>query len=101
MNEIATSTGREIRYVQIPPEQFNSALAEQGLPPDLTWLLDYLFATVLDGRNANVTDGVPRALGRPPRDFSDYVRDAAATGIWNAPSTTINVDLAPAGSTAG
>ena len=46
--------------------------------------LDYLFATVLDGRNAYLTDGVQRALGRPPRDFSDYARAAAATGVWSA-----------------
>jgi hypothetical protein len=39
---------------------------------------------VLDGRNASVTDGVTRALGRAPRDFSQYVRDTAATGVWNA-----------------
>jgi uncharacterized protein YbjT (DUF2867 family) len=25
---------------------------------------------------------VPGALGRPPRDFSNYVRQMAATGIW-------------------
>jgi hypothetical protein len=25
---------------------------------------------------------VQRALGRPPRDFSDNARDTAATGIW-------------------
>jgi hypothetical protein len=31
-----------------------------------------------------VTDGVRRALGRDPQDFSDYARDAAASGIWNA-----------------
>ena len=29
-----------------------------------------LFTDVLDGRNANVTDGVERALGRPARDFA-------------------------------
>jgi hypothetical protein len=34
-----------------------------------------------------LADGVQRALGREPRDFSDYVRDAAATGVWN-PSAT-------------
>jgi hypothetical protein len=27
------------------------------------------------------------ALGRAPRDFSAYVRDAAATGIWNSGPT--------------
>ncbi|MFE4977839.1 NmrA family transcriptional regulator, partial [Kitasatospora sp. NPDC056651] len=29
-------------------------------------------------------DGVRRALGREPRDFADYARAAAATGVWNA-----------------
>ncbi|HEY8480667.1 MAG TPA: NmrA family transcriptional regulator, partial [Spirillospora sp.] len=38
---------------------------------------------VLDGRNAYVCDGVRQALGRPARDFTDYARDAAATGVWN------------------
>jgi len=33
-----------------------------------------------------ITDGVQRALGRPPRDFADYARDAAATGVWNLES---------------
>jgi len=43
----------------------------------------YLFTTVLDGRNTPIADGVQRALGRAPRDFSDYVRRTAATGVWN------------------
>jgi len=37
---------------------------------------------VLDGRNAHLTDGVQRALGRQPRDFGDSARAAAATGVW-------------------
>ena len=48
----------------------------------VTWnRMSYLFAEVRDGRNASVADGVTRALGRPPRDFADYVRE---TGAWNA-----------------
>ena len=43
----------------------------------------YLFTEVLDGRNAHLTDGVRRALGREPSDFSDYARKAAATGVWD------------------
>jgi hypothetical protein len=45
-------------------------------------MLDYLFSTVLDGRNAHLTDGIQRALGRPPRDFADYARTTAVTGAW-------------------
>lgn len=42
------------------------------------------FTDVLDGRNAHVADGVRQALGREPRDFADYARMAAATGVWDA-----------------
>jgi len=45
-------------------------------------LIKYLFTEVLDGRNAHLTDGVQRALGRAPRDFTEYARRAAASGAW-------------------
>jgi len=57
-----------------------------GVPADYAALVHYLFTTVLDGRNAHVTDGVERALGRRPRDFADYVRDAVGSGIWEVRS---------------
>ena len=84
--EIAEATGREIRYVQVAPEAYAAALAEQGVPAEYVWLLNYLFTTVLDGRNASLADGVQRALGREPRDFADYARETAATGVWNVPA---------------
>jgi hypothetical protein len=46
-------------------------------------LLTYLFSEIFDGRNAHLADGVQRALGRQPRDFRDYARDAAARGVWD------------------
>jgi hypothetical protein len=30
----------------------------------------------------DAADGVQRALGRAPRDFTDYARRTAATGVW-------------------
>jgi uncharacterized protein YbjT (DUF2867 family) len=80
--EISRASGREIKYQQVPHDGFVAGVAESGAPEDVVWMLDYLFATVLDGRNAHLTDGVQRALGRPPRDFADFARDAAATGAW-------------------
>jgi len=52
------------------------------LPKDFIWLVTYLFTEVLDGRNESIKDGVQQALGRKPTDFSEYVRKAAATGVW-------------------
>ncbi len=86
VSEIADATGREIQYIQIPPEAFTAGVAEMGLPEDIAWLLNYLFATVLDGRNATLEDGVQKALGREPRDFADFCRTAAASGLWSVSS---------------
>jgi uncharacterized protein YbjT (DUF2867 family) len=83
VQEIAKATGREIRYVPISIEEFAAAAGEQGVPGEVIDLLRYLFSEVLDGRNAHLADGVQRALGREPRDFADYGRDAAASGVWN------------------
>ena len=83
VNEIGRATGREIRYVPVSVEDYAAAAAEQGVPGDVIELLAYLFSEVLDGRNAHLADGVQRALGREPRDFSDYARDTAASGVWD------------------
>lgn len=80
--DLSRAIGREIAYVDVPHEGFVSEVANSGAPKDVVWMLDYLFSTVLDGRNASLTDGVQRALGRPPKDFADYARDVAATGVW-------------------
>ncbi len=88
VDEIAGATGRTIRYVQIPHEAFAAGVAETGLPKDIAWLLDYLFSTVLDGRNAHLGDGVRRALGREPRDFAEFAGLTAAAGVWDVPVLT-------------
>jgi uncharacterized protein YbjT (DUF2867 family) len=83
VDEISQATGRAIQYIEIPHEAFAAGIAEAGLPEDIVWLLNYLFATVLDGRNASLGDGVQKALGREPRDFADFCRAAATSGVWN------------------
>jgi len=81
--EVAKASGRPVRFVSIPMDDFASAVTEAGETDDVVWLLRYLFTEVMDGRNASLTDGVQQALGREPRDFADYARDAAATGVWS------------------
>lgn len=80
--EIAEATGRNIRLATISPGEFSAMLASEGVPSDMIALLMMLFTEVLDGRNAYLTDGVKRALGREPKDFLAYARETAATGVW-------------------
>jgi uncharacterized protein YbjT (DUF2867 family) len=83
--EIARATGRDIRYVPISIEEHAASSLAHGVPEEVVELLTYLFSEVLDGRNAHVADGVQRALGRAPKDFTDFALDAAASGVWDVP----------------
>ncbi len=83
VGEISKATRQEIRFVPVSLEEYEAVLAEADVPPEFLSFLTYLFGTVLDGRNAHLTDGVRRALGREPKDFADYARHAAATGVWS------------------
>ena len=77
--------GRPVRYVPMAHDAYAAELVEAGLPADVAGHLTDVIAEALDGRNARVTDGVERVLGRPARDFADYARDAAAAGAWDVP----------------
>ena len=79
---IAEASGHAVSFTSIPLEAFTAFLGEVGEAPEVIDMLAYLFTEVLDGRNAFVGDGVQRALGRPPRDFTEYARTAAENGAW-------------------
>lgn len=82
-HELSTAMGREVRYIPVNSEEFGAELASYGmLKEDATHLAE-LLSEVLDGRSAHLGDGVQRALGRAPRDFAEYARNAAAAGAWD------------------
>jgi len=85
--ELGAAIGREVRYQPVGADEYARELTSLGLPFEDAAPIAALIAEVLDGRNAHLTDGVHQALGRPPRDFSDYARDAAASGIWHRADT--------------
>jgi uncharacterized protein YbjT (DUF2867 family) len=78
IGEIALATGRDVRFRPLTMDDYTAALRGYGVPEDEIALLAYLFGEVLDGRNASVTDGVRRILGREPRELAAHVREMAA-----------------------
>ncbi|AGZ39037.1 hypothetical protein AFR_03740 [Actinoplanes friuliensis DSM 7358] len=76
--ELSAATGRTITYTPVSRDEYSKVLEENGLPLEFA----DLFAGILDGRNAHLTDGVQQALGRAPKDFADYARESAAAGAW-------------------
>ena len=66
----AEAVGDAARVRTVPMAEFTAQLASYGVDEAEIALLEYLFGEVLDGRNASVTDGVQRILGRPARDVA-------------------------------
>ncbi len=54
--------------------------------PELADMFTELCREVFDGRNATLGDGVQKALGREPRDSTDFCEASAASGVWNLPN---------------
>lgn len=81
--EIARATGRDIAHRHVPPADFAAYGARRGVSEEHVELLNMLYGWIREERFARLGDGVRRALGREPRDFADYVRTAAATGVWH------------------
>lgn len=69
--------GREVRYVDVPPDTFRERVIAAGVP---AWNADamlQLFALIRDDRNACVTDDFEEMTGRKPRPFQEWARDHA------------------------
>ena len=82
--EIAKATGRELTYRAASPERYGENLLGFGVPPVEVEALVEAFTQLLDGRNAYLSDGVQEVLGRAPRDFTDFAREAAAAETWKS-----------------
>ncbi|TQO36433.1 uncharacterized protein YbjT (DUF2867 family) [Arenibacter algicola] len=90
IQEISDATGRDIAFTPIALPAYTQVMKQQGVPADFVWLIEYLFSEVLGNpNNAEITHDIEKVLGRKPKDFSDYVKETAATGIWNSPSLLI------------
>ena len=84
IKEIADQTGRDIAFTPIALPAYTNLMEQQGVPADVIWLIEYLFSEVLGNpNNSEITNDIENVLGRKPIAFSQYVKETAATGIWN------------------
>ncbi|WP_030761883.1 NAD(P)H-binding protein [Streptomyces griseus] len=80
---IAHATGRDVRYAPVTHQDYVDELLCYDVAADYALFLAELVAQIRDNKNAVPTDTVRRVLGREPRDFEDFVKDAAARGVWD------------------
>ena len=78
---IAKITGREVRFVDVSPDEARKAMLASGTPE---WMIDglldlYAWLQLGEGSNGSaVTHALHEILGRPPRTFEAFVRENVA-----------------------
>ncbi|MEU7531140.1 NAD(P)H-binding protein [Saccharothrix sp. NPDC042600] len=81
---ISRATGRTIRYVPLTVDRYVAELVAQGLPPADAQAFADVIEPLREGRDEHLSDGVRRALGRPPRTFAEFAAATTAAGGWPA-----------------
>jgi uncharacterized protein YbjT (DUF2867 family) len=84
IKEISEVVQRDIAFTPIALPAYVNVMKQQGVPTDFIWLIEYLFSEVLgNSSNSEITNDIEIVLGRQPKDFLDYVKETATTGVWN------------------
>lgn len=71
--------GRPVKHVDPPAAEWVAGAAANGLPTDYAEMLAALFTLIRDGHDAQLSDGVQRALGRPATSFEDWAAREAGS----------------------
>jgi uncharacterized protein YbjT (DUF2867 family) len=80
---IGKVVGADVEFEQMADEDFVAYLTgRRGVAGPMAEDLTQVFGWIREGRNAHLSAGVREVLGRPPRTFDDFVREAAAQGVW-------------------
>jgi uncharacterized protein YbjT (DUF2867 family) len=83
-DELATAIGRQVRYVDLEPDEHVAELTGFGLTQEDAESVRDLFAVIRNHRSEYISHGVEEVLGRAPRDFTDWAKSTAQTGAWSA-----------------
>ena len=83
-SELSKVLGRTINHVSLPPSGLKAAMLADGMPEALADRLLDLERYFRENQAGRVTDDVRRVTGSAARSYADYVRETAATGVWDA-----------------
>ncbi|MFB8760946.1 NAD(P)H-binding protein [Nocardiopsis alba] len=76
VGEISAALGREVRYEPVSVEEYVEGLMKEGWSEAGAREMVVALSAIRRGREARISTGVREALGREPRDFSEYVARA-------------------------
>ncbi|MEU6198335.1 NmrA family NAD(P)-binding protein [Streptomyces sp. NPDC047061] len=72
--DFSRALGREVSYVDVPPQRWEVQLPKLGLPPHVVQHIITMAKLHRDNRYDRTTDGVERVTGIPPQSIETFVK---------------------------
>lgn len=82
-SELSKALGRPISHINLSPSDLKSGMLAEGMPEAIADQMLDLERYFREGRASRITDDIKQVTGREPRRFAEYVRETAATGVWD------------------
>jgi uncharacterized protein YbjT (DUF2867 family) len=81
--ELSKVLGRPISHVSLTPPDLKQGMLAEGMSEELADRMLDLERYFREDRASSITNDIKQVTGRNPRRFAQYVREAAATGVWD------------------
>ncbi len=81
--ELSKALGRPISHINLPPADLKGAMLAEGLPEAIADRLLDLERYIGEGRASGITNDIKQVTGQEAREFAEYVKETAATGVWD------------------
>ncbi len=82
-SELSKALGRPISHINLSPSDLRSGMLAEGMPEAISDRMLDVERSFREGRARQSTTDINQVTGREPRRFAEYVRETAATGVWD------------------
>ncbi len=86
--ELTKVLGRPINHVNLPPSDLKQGMLAEGMPEALADRMLDLERYLRENRASRITNDIKEVTGRDAGKISQFVSEAAATGVWDAEAGT-------------
>lgn len=87
-SELSEALGRPINHVSLAPSELKQGMLAVGMPDELADRMLDLERYFREDGASRITGDIKQVTGQDPIPFRQYVRGAAATGVWNPEEVT-------------
>jgi uncharacterized protein YbjT (DUF2867 family) len=82
-SELSKALGRPISHINLSPSDLKGGMLAAGMPEAIADRLLDLERFFREDGASFITHDIEQVTGREPTRFAEYVRETAATGVWD------------------